>query len=121
VTLQAGGRIPIGEYNAVHFSGNYSRQANATNTVFGGAYGLNLNANATTPTTLYLGSWFRVGDAVIPYIGLEFNEFQLGASYDVNVSSLKPGSNMRGGAEFSLIYIRQPRDPNAKRLNCPKF
>ena len=121
VTLQAGGRIPMGEYNAVHFSGNYSRQANATNTVFGGAYGLNLNNSDITPTTLYLGSWFRLGDAVIPYIGLEFKEFQIGASYDVNVSSLKPGSNMRGGAEFSLIYIRQPRDPNAKKLNCPKF
>jgi hypothetical protein len=73
------------------------------------------------PTNLYLGAWFRLGDAAIPYVGLEFGSFRLGASYDVNVSSLKPASNMRGGAEFSLIYIKKPVDPYAKKLNCPKF
>jgi type IX secretion system PorP/SprF family membrane protein len=121
VTFQAGGRIPMGQLNSLHLSANHSRQAGAVNTVVGGAYGLNLNADETSPTNLYLGSWFRVGDAVIPYIGLEFGELHFGASYDVNVSSLKPASNMRGGAEMSLIYIRQPRDPNFKKLNCPKF
>jgi hypothetical protein len=82
---------------------------------------LNINQDEMNPTNLYLGSWFRVGDAFIPYVGLEFGDFRLGASYDVNVSSLKPASNMRGGAEFSLVYIKRPNDPNAKKLNCPKF
>lgn len=121
VTFQAGGRIPVGHMNNIHLSANHSRQAGAVNTVIGGAYGLNLNGDENAPTNLYLGSWFRLGDAVIPYVGLEFGELHLGATYDVNVSSLKPASNMRGGAEVSLIYIRQPRDPNARKLNCPKF
>ncbi len=121
VTFQAGGRIPVGYLNSIHLSANHSRQAGAVNTVVGGAYGLNLNGDEHTPTNLYLGSWFRLGDAVIPYVGLEFGELHFGATYDVNVSSLKPASNLRGGAELSLIYIRQPRDPNAKKLNCPKF
>jgi hypothetical protein len=68
-----------------------------------------------------MGSWFRFGDAIIPYIGLEFGDLHFGATYDVNISSLKPGSNARGGAEISLIYIKKPTDPNAKKLNCPKF
>lgn len=121
LTLQAGGMIPLGDYNAFHFSAMHSRQANAVNTVIGGAYMLNINPDEWSPTNLYVGSWFRFGDAVIPYVGLEFGEFRVGASYDVNVSSLKPASNMRGGAEFSLIYIKRPVDPNAKKLNCPKF
>jgi len=121
VTIQAGGMVPIGEYNAFHFSANHSRQANATNTVIGGAYMINVSQDAGNPTNLYLGSWYRFGDAIIPYVGLEFGEFQLGASYDVNTSSLKPASNMRGGAEISLIYIKKHTDPNAKKLNCPKF
>ncbi len=122
VTIQAGGMLPLGEYNGIHFSAMHSRQANAVNTQIGGAYMWNLNGDVSySPTNLYLGSWFRMGDAIIPYVGLEFGEFRLGASYDVNVSSLKPGSNMRGGAEFSLIYIKKPTDPNAKKLNCPKF
>jgi type IX secretion system PorP/SprF family membrane protein len=121
LTLQAGGMVPLGEFNAIHFSANYSRQANATNTVIGGAYGINVTQDPGDPTNLYLGSWFRFGDAVIPYVGLEFGEFQLGATYDVNISSLKPASNLRGGAEISLIYIKKHSDPNAKKLNCPKF
>lgn len=121
LTLQGGGMVPLGDYNAFHFSAMHSRQANAINTVIGGAYMLNINPDEWSPTNLYIGSWFRFGDAIIPYVGLEFGEFRFGASYDVNVSSLKPASNMRGGAEFSLIYIKRPVDPNAKKLNCPKF
>jgi type IX secretion system PorP/SprF family membrane protein len=121
VTLQTGGMVPVGDYNAFHFSAMHSRQANAVNTVIGGAYMLNIDPDPWSPTNLYLGSWFRFGDAIIPYVGLEFGEFRIGATYDVNVSGLKPASNMRGGAEFSLIYIKKPVDPNAKKLNCPKF
>lgn len=122
LTVQAGGLIPLnGTDNAIHLSANYSRQANATNTVVGGAYMMNLNPEQPVPTNLYLGSWYRFGDALIPYVGLEFGEFHVGLTYDVNVSSLKPASNMRGGAEISLIYIKQHKDPNHKNLNCPKF
>ncbi len=121
VTIQAGGKIPAGQYNYLHFSANHSMQANAHNTMIGAAYALNLNGDIENPTNLYLGSWIRMGDAVIPYIGLEFGELHFGATYDINTSSLKPGSNTRGGAEISLIYIKKPVDPNAKKLNCPKF
>jgi type IX secretion system PorP/SprF family membrane protein len=121
LTLQAGGRLPLAEFNAVHFSAIHSRQANAVNTVIGGAYMINVAQDPQAPTNLYLGSWFRLGDAVIPYVGLEFGSFHVGATYDVNVSSLKPGSSMRGGAEVSLIYIRKPNDPYAKDVLCPKF
>jgi type IX secretion system PorP/SprF family membrane protein len=121
LTLQAGGKLKVSQYNYIHLSANYSRQANATNTVIGGAFALNANSSDDNPTNIYIGSWYRFGDAIIPYVGLEFGEFHIGATYDVNISSLKPGSNMRGGAEISLIYIKKPVDPNAKKLNCPKF
>lgn len=121
MTFQAGYMHPVNEMDALHFSANHSRQANATNTVVGGAFMKNVNPEGTSPTNLYLGGWVRFGDAVIPYIGIEFGDFHFGATYDVNTSSLKPASNMRGGAEVSLIYIRKQRDPNAKKLNCPKF
>jgi type IX secretion system PorP/SprF family membrane protein len=120
-TFSAGARFPIGEVNAINISGNFNHEANARNVVFGGAYEFNLSADPNYPTNLYLGSWYRWKDAIIPYVGLEFGELHIGASYDVNISGLKPGSNTRGGAEVSLIYIRQPRDRDLKKLNCPKF
>ena len=120
-TIQAGGKIPVGPYNYIHFAANHSMQAKAHNTMIGGAFALNVNGDETNPTNVYLGSWVRFNDAIIPYIGLEFGEFHLGFSYDVNTSSLKPASNVRGGGEISLIYIKKYVDPNRKKLNCPKF
>lgn len=123
-TIQAGGKLPIGQFNAMHFSTNYSFQANANNLMFGGAYALNVNSDLENPTNVYLGTWVRVNnvtDAIIPYIGLEFGDFHLGATYDLNVSSLQPASNLRGGIELSLIYIRQPVNKDLKKLNCPVF
>jgi type IX secretion system PorP/SprF family membrane protein len=121
VTFQAGGRIPMGALDALHLSAIHSRQTNNVNTVIGGAYMINVSQGERSETNLYLGSWYRVGDAIIPYIGLEFGDLHIGATYDVNLSGLKPASNLRGGAEFSLIYIKKASDPFAKRLNCPKF
>jgi type IX secretion system PorP/SprF family membrane protein len=123
-TVMAGGRLPTNQFNAFHFSANYSFQANANNLMFGGAYAMNLNYDEENPVNVYMGAWARfnnVTDALIPYVGLEFGDVQLGVTYDVNVSSLKPASNMRGGVEISLIYIKKPVDRSLKKLNCPRF
>ena len=123
-TIMGGGRLPTNQYNAFHFSANYSFQANANNLMFGGAYALNLNYDEENPVNVYLGAWARfnnVTDALIPYVGLEFGDVHIGATYDVNVSSLQPASNSRGGLELSLIYIKKPVDRSLKKLNCPKF
>lgn len=121
-TIQAGGKIPLGSsYNYLHLAANHSMQAKANNTSVGGAVSVNVNNDEDNPTNVYLGSWYRFGDAVIPYMGLEFGEFRFGASYDVNISKLKAASNARGGVEISLIYIRKYVDPNMRKLNCPRF
>jgi type IX secretion system PorP/SprF family membrane protein len=120
-TFQAGGKIPVGPYNYMHFSAIHSIQAKAHNTVAGGAFSYNVNSNEENPTNVYIGAWYRFNDAIIPYIGLEFSGIHIGATYDANTSSLKPASNTRGGMEISLIYIKKPSDPDARKLNCPRF
>ena len=86
----------------------------------GGALALTLNGDFDKPTSVYLGSWYRLKDALIPYLGLEWNDFRLGATYDVNTSSLKTASQRRGGIEISLIYIKRHSD-GRKDIPCPKF
>lgn len=123
-TIMAGGRLPTNQYNAFHFSSNLSLQNGNSNLVFGGAYALNLNYDEEDPVNVYMGAWARfnnVTDALIPYVGLEFGDVHIGATYDVNISSLQPASNTRGGLELSLIYIKKPVDRSLKKLNCPKF
>ena len=120
-TLQAGGKIPVGSYHGLHIAANHSIQAKAHNTTVGGAFSYNVNNTDENPTNVYIGAWYRFKDAAIPYIGLEFNGLHIGASYDANTSTLKTASNLRGGMEISMIYIKKPSDPNAKKLNCPRF
>ena len=106
----------------VYLSTVYSSQAGATNVVAGGAVGFTLNEDEENPTNFYAGAWTRfnnVNDALIPYLGLEFGGFRLGASYDVNISALKTASQSRGGLEISLIYIKRPAGYRA--VPCPRF
>ncbi|MEJ7829385.1 MAG: PorP/SprF family type IX secretion system membrane protein [Segetibacter sp.] len=119
-TFHAGGYFPAGS-GTLHLSGLYSTQAKASETVIGGALQLSVADNIDRPTSLYLGSWMRLNDALIPYIGLEFNDFRLGMTYDVNISSLKPASQARGGTEISLIYTRRRSAEKGKTVPCPKF
>jgi len=122
-TVHAGGAIPIGDATrTVYLSSLFSHQAGANNIVMGGALGFALNDEPDNPSNFYAGIWTRfnnVNDAIIPYVGLEFNGFRLGASYDVNISSLKTASQSRGGLEVSLIFIKRP--PGYKAMPCPRF
>jgi type IX secretion system PorP/SprF family membrane protein len=117
-TFHAGGYFPVGS-STLHLSGLYSLQAQASEVVVGGALQLPVSDGSDKPTSVYIGSWMRMNDAVIPYIGLEFNDLRFGVTYDVNISSLKPASQARGGTEISLIYTH--KHENRKSLPCPKF
>jgi type IX secretion system PorP/SprF family membrane protein len=121
LTIHSGGYFKVGETTTLHLTALFSQQAGANETVIGGAVAFNLNNDAEeTPTNFYAGSWLRFNDAIIPYVGLEWNDFRLGATYDVNYSSLKVGSQSRGGIEISLIYIKKSAS-GRKGIPCPKF
>jgi len=66
-----------------------------------------------------LGAWYRVQDAVVAFLGLDWGRWQFGASYDVNVSTLERATGNRGGFELSVIYILPAVMPKRKRFkNC---
>jgi len=119
-TFHAGGYFPASPIINVHFSGLYSTQAGAHEALLGGAFQFIADdADPDKPTSVYGGAWVRFGDALIPYIGLEYGDFRVGATYDINTSSLKTASESRGGIEISLIYIKHAAE--SKGLPCPKF
>ena len=119
-TVHGGVYVPVSAQLMLHGSGLYQSQAGAHETVMGAALGYNFgdDYNEST-TTFYFGSWYRFGDAIIPYVGLEFNKLRLGATYDVNTSKLKTASSSRGGFEISLIYVSKPS--GERSMPCPKF
>lgn len=77
---------------------------------------------------LQLGAWYRMSnssegaitsDAVILSTKFDYNEFTLGFSYDLNVSSLKTASNSNGAYEFALQY--KICGPERRNVYCPNF
>lgn len=94
----------------------YMSQATATET----NTGLSVGIDAGKETILYLGSYYRIKDSVIPYFGLDIRGFRLGLSYDINASEL---NRTNGSVEISLMYIGRyvPMPDVNPALYCPRF
>jgi type IX secretion system PorP/SprF family membrane protein len=125
ITLHGGGYFPIqGSPSTIYVSALFNNQAGAREYVAGGAWAVNASNDETAPVNFYAGLWGRftnnTTDAIIPYVGLDYSDFSLGVTYDVNVSSLKTASQSRGGIEISLIYIKKSSS-GRKGVPCPKF
>jgi type IX secretion system PorP/SprF family membrane protein len=127
LTLHAGGYFPsASKYTTWYVSALYNQQATASELVFGGALELSVSADENYPVNFYLGGWVRmnnVTDAFIPYIGLDYGSFNLGLTYDVNVSAFKAATQGRGGLEISLIYVLKHTDGQSSvhAVQCPRF
>ncbi len=123
-----GGSFEMNENTVLYASAIYQSQASATEVLIGAAVGFVLNPGHDQEyqknTIFYLGGWYRYGDAVAPYIGIEWSKMRLGVSYDVNVSSFTPATGGAGAYEISLIYFgrinRHERNPTYN-WSCPKL
>jgi type IX secretion system PorP/SprF family membrane protein len=64
-----------------------------------------LYTNATRPSSISMGCFYRYGDAVIASLLYDYHRsLSLGVNYDLNISSLRAVSSLRGGIEISLIF-----------------
>ncbi len=58
---------------------------------------------------VYFGSHYRVKDAIIPQVYLEFTDYMIGVSYDYNSSALSSVTGGNGGFEISIRYTNRPK------------
>ena len=72
---------------------------------------------------IYFGGWLRHGDAGIVKIGFDYQNVNVGFSYDFNFSTLRVASNGLGGAEIGVIYIFNTPShiPIPSKKTCPVF
>ena len=81
-----------------------------------------LDARSNNYRALYFGIWSRINDAGFAVVGMDFNNMNVGVSYDFNYSSLSAASRYRGGFEISLIYIfSEPLPPRKHFKTCPDY
>ncbi|MDX2003385.1 MAG: PorP/SprF family type IX secretion system membrane protein [Chitinophagales bacterium] len=70
-------------------------------------------------TAFYIGASYRVKDALIFAGRIDIGGFNIGLSYDLNISKLTPASNMNGGPEISFIYAGNWPNKKKSVTYCP--
>ena len=125
--VHAGGELPLNSQvsilpGAVAFFQGPSMEINAGTSIrfnMGQQFG---------DQSFQVGAWMRVAnhfedpltmDAVILSTRFDYDQFGIGFSYDINVSSLRQASNANGSFEFSIVY--QICGPQSRGVYCPKF
>jgi type IX secretion system PorP/SprF family membrane protein len=88
-----------------------------------GGLNAHYNLSGDGEKILIAGLYYRHQDAVIPMIGLGYNDINFTFSYDATISSLKNFNNTRGAFEFSLIKtgIVDKYRGNRRESMCPSF
>lgn len=72
--------------------------------------------------TLFAHVAYRAGDAGFLTVGMDYDAWRVGVSYDINTSRLRPASNGRGGLEVSVVYILSKFIPPVdRRVLCPDY
>ena len=72
--------------------------------------------------SIYGGIVGRTKDAGYILAGLRYDNWDIGISYDINTSNLKPASNGRGGFEVGVIYTIPPKPKLGEiRKVCPDY
>ena len=61
------------------------------------------------------------GTHVASIIGANREEWQVGISYDINISNLSSITHYRGAFELSVIYIAQSSEPKIYNVPCDRY
>ncbi|MBL1279464.1 MAG: PorP/SprF family type IX secretion system membrane protein [Fluviicola sp.] len=112
-SLFVNGKIGLANSNGTLLPGIYfNRQKTSTEFLYGMYYRFTINEGSKItgrikPFFISIGLFHRWSDALVAKTMLEWSEFSAGFAYDINISSLTPVSNARGGFEVFLRYNMQ--------------
>lgn len=88
---------------------------------FGGRGHYILNDQSWMWRAVYFGVFGRARDAGYVVAGIQYDAWDVGISYDINTSNLKPASNGRGGFEISAVYIIPKKPFLLPAKSCPDY
>jgi type IX secretion system PorP/SprF family membrane protein len=92
----------IGEDKTILFHADYQKRVESEYYYTGAALGLPLYNSKGKMNRMYIGCFYRSKEAVIPYVGLLYNKYKFGLSYDIYQSSIPMSSLHPQTFEFTL-------------------
>ncbi|WP_207493382.1 PorP/SprF family type IX secretion system membrane protein [Aridibaculum aurantiacum] len=123
--FNAGLNTPTGDNSRLIGFADYFVQGGHRQFLGGALYEMDVAEyyNEDEVVSLALGAFYRWNDAVIPVVRLRYFKWNLGLSYDANVSKLKTASQMRGGFELTASFrgFLNTRNSSAEKLRCVAF
>jgi type IX secretion system PorP/SprF family membrane protein len=122
-TTSAGLTYRFADNYGLMLQSDYRLQGKFQELLFGGLLNWKKPSEyATEPLFVaYIGCFYRLNDAIIPVVKVDYMCYSLGLSYDVNLSKLSPASNMQGGLEISLVKTGMYRQDVRGKTLCPHF
>ncbi len=100
----------------------YQRQGKYGETLLGAFGKYYLPSIDGMMTAVSAGLFYRAKDAFVVAANMDYKNFNVGVSYDINTSKLAVATNNRGAFELSIIYIFKRVVPFvAKKRVCPIY
>ena len=109
--LNAGARFSLSDQSHIQLSSIYSAQQQASEALVGGVGVFDIDDTKS----FQIGGWYRLKDAIIPYVALSWEGFELGLSYDVTTSQLTQ-SMLKNSFELSLKFNTPDNSAVKKRI-----
>ncbi|MCX6208804.1 MAG: PorP/SprF family type IX secretion system membrane protein [Bacteroidetes bacterium] len=126
LVLNGGISAQTSDNNKVQGFIDYIKQDGNEQFLAGMLYGIDFGRGYKEDNTTFginFGTFFRWGDAIIPVINFDIDRWNIGFSYDVNISKLNTYSQYRGGLELSATYRANlnRRTAMGAAVRCPTF
>ncbi len=122
--VNAGLTTVTSDQNRIILYGDYFKQG-GTSQAQGGAMFMHdlVQRDDEKKISIAGGLFYRLNDALIPVIRLDYYQMSIGVTYDINISKLTTASYYRGGFEMTLSYkaFRNQPNSNARMVRCPRF
>ena len=116
--------MPYGEEDKITVYGDFFSQGQSKQLQGGLLYSHDLiKYSEDEKVGISAGLFYKLNDALIPIVKLEYYSLSIGLSYDVNINKLAVATSFRGGTELTLNYKTYLKNMNSTLLKtrCPKF
>lgn len=118
VTIHGGLSFNLSERTSIVPHALYMQQGTAKEFMLGTYVQLNVNEE----TDFMFGGYYRYKDAVAPFFGVDWKNFIVGISYDVNTSKLGAMTRNVNSFELSLSYIKRSGTKSIfDYIRCPRL
>lgn len=118
----AGGEVSIKGNWSMLPSAIFQMQGPNMEIMFGSFVRYGLMRNRKEMLGINFGAWYRVNDAIVPAIKMEYKGLNITVNYDINVSKLTKVSRFNGSGEISISYsglfFKEHKKP-VKPIFCP--